>query len=81
MHTGIGNDVLHRFSRVVLVVRPILVMMVPFFGPMQHGMRQTLRLGERPTRCRHGHGLPQHGEQDKDGGGSAMHGRQCNGTA
>lgn len=58
MQTGIGDNVLHRFGRVVLVVRPIIMMMVRLFRPMQHGVHHVLRLTKRPARRRHGHGLP-----------------------
>lgn len=80
MQTGIGDNVLHRFSGVILVVGPILVMMVRIFRPMQRGVRQILHLSERPSRCRDGHGLPQQSEKEEDGGDPAMHGRKCIGS-
>ena len=81
MQTGIGNDVLHRLSGFVLVVRPIIMMMVRLARPMQRGVSQVLHLSERPARRRHGHGLPKQHEQNEDGGDPAMHDRQFIGSA
>ena len=81
MQTGIRDDMLHRFRGVVLVVRPIFVMMVRIFRPMQRGVRQILHLSECPSRCCDGHGLPQQREQQEDGGGTAMHSREFIGSA
>jgi len=81
MQTGIGDHVLNRFSRIVLVVRPIIMMVVRVSRPMQHGVSQILHLSECPARRRHGHGLPKQREQNEDGGNPATHGRQFIGSA
>ena len=70
----IRGQVLRGLARVVQVVRPVVMMVVSLFLPMQGCMVKVGKHVHRRAYARQRHRLPEHGKKHDDEDGCALHG-------
>lgn len=72
--TGVGVDMLHRFVRVVLMERAVVVVMMRLFIKMQHDVRSAIAVIVLQPRVRHSERVPQQRNHKQKNGRRFAHG-------